>query len=78
MNVKSFFSWYSVNKVGVISAGCHRPNLLNRIKAAFWKASAETSGVAVDLAKRFSEMRRESLSTVRLVLRTNYTVANLR
>ena len=44
----------------LLSAGCHRLNLLNRTKR---QPSAEISGVAVDLAKEFSEMRREGRLT---------------
>ena len=44
----------------LLSAGCHKLNILNRTKR---QPSAEVLGVAVDLAKQFSEMRREGRLT---------------
>ena len=44
----------------LLSAGCHILNLLDRTKR---QPSAEISGVAVDLSKQFSEMRREGRLT---------------
>jgi hypothetical protein len=44
----------------LLSAGSHRLNLLNRTNR---QPSAGISGVAVDLAKQFSEMRREGRLT---------------
>jgi hypothetical protein len=44
----------------LLSAGCHKLNLLNRTQR---QPSAEVLGVGVDLAKQFNEMRREGRLT---------------
>ena len=57
MAVKSFLRGYEDL---LLSAGCHRLNLLDRSER---QPSAEIPGVAVDLAKLFNEMRREGRLT---------------